>query len=175
MSRMRRSLVIVTVLFAALACRQPVTRPGEYLIDFTLEDQFGRTTTQADLAGAVSLVVVADRAARDQATAWGAEARNRWADALANQRLVLLRIAHLGPYPKALKPIVKGQLPKDPSQPVLMDWSGAFASAYELEGGNVLVLVFDAEGTLIGKRSGAEPASESGRALLEQVARAHLS
>ena len=164
------AIIAVLGLLATLACRQPVTRPGEHLITFSLEDQFGQTTTRADLAGATSLVIVADRAAREQATAWGAEALKRWPDAIADRQLVVLRVAHLGPFPKALKSIVKSQLPKDPNQPVLMDWSGAFAT-YGLEAGRVLVLTFDAEGKLIARQRGETPASDSGQGLLAQVAR----
>ena len=62
--------------------------------------------------------------------------------------------------PFFVKGFVRGKFPKERDRPVLLDWEGRFAKAYDWRPEETNVLVFDEHGTLVHQTHGTEVVAE---------------
>lgn len=141
------------------------------LFEFEIEDQFETPHTQAEVLGAVTILVWADREGSDFLEIWGAAL-----DSVYGESAVVRRgVAHVEGVPgwiPGLKGKIRGSFSREPEQWTLMDWKGRFAAAYRPTPGTVNLLVLDAQGCLQGRVSGPEPNRVLLDALAEMVGRA---
>jgi uncharacterized protein YfaP (DUF2135 family) len=130
------------------------------LIDFALTDQFGREHRRAEYEGAVLVVVGTDRGGSAHVAGWLELARDGLEELSTAGRLRALGVADLRGGPALVRPVVRAALARVVDRPVLLDWTGRFATAYGFEPGACTVLVADADGRIVHRTSGgaADPA-----------------
>ncbi len=147
-------------LLLLLACAVPaaaVELPcDERLPAFELEDQFEDERTQDDVLGTVSVLIWADRDARE----WSDDWRAMLTAALRGQvegGLVQIRAwAHTKGAPFFVKGRIRGSFPEDPARWAVLDWDGVFEEHFEPREEHVTVFVFDREGCLVARETGRE-------------------
>lgn len=129
------------------------------LVDFALADARGEEVTRADVADRPVLLIAAGRGGREASRAWGAALYDRLADELADDELVILRVADLRAVPGVLRKRITKSIARDETSRVLLDWEGSLARVYELDPDRVSLLVFDRDGRLVERvqADGLEP------------------
>ena len=119
-----------------------------FLIDFEIEDQFGHKHRDDDWRGEVLLLIGSDKD--------GSQFDDTWTRAIQNSVTTIadvgsLRIVHVADVkgvPFFLKGTVRGKFPRDSAHPIILDWKGEFANAYDFEENKANILVFDRTGLL---------------------------
>jgi len=133
----------------------------ERLPEFELEDQFEDERTQDDVLGTVSVLIWADRDARE----WSDDWRDMLTAALRGQvegDLVQIRgWAHTKGAPFFVKGRIRGSFPEEPERWAVLDWDGVFEEHFEPREEHVTVFVFDREGCLVARESGQEVEARS--------------
>jgi hypothetical protein len=137
------------------------------LIPFKLEDQFGRTHTEAECAGRVTVVLGSDRGGSRYTAQWLAGVRNAMQGATNAEQVRTFGVANVRGVPPFLRRVVTAVLPKSKDAEVLLDWEGRFATAYDFGVNCCTVLVADATGRVVLRTSGREARPE----LVAEVAR----
>lgn len=105
---------------------QPVAPPAgrappAQLPAATLRDQFGTATTLASPPGVPVVVLASDRTGSDAAGRW----QRVFRDASAGSVVRVLSVADLQGAPRLVRGLIRGQMPKDTTARVLLDWDGA--------------------------------------------------
>lgn len=156
----------VTFLAAAMLLGVATGAPGGTL-DFALEDQFGRPHEASELEGRVVVLVAADRRAQASADAWVRALREELVS--SRGEVAIVRILDLRGVPFFMRAMIRKGLSQRPDDRCLLDWDGQLARSHPLEGGVANLLVFDEEGRLVGRTSGASPEAESLASLVALV------
>ncbi len=157
------------LLICALFLAQPLEAAESVLIEFELQDQFGNKHSHSGLAGSVVLVIGSDKDGSVHNEAWGTAIHQSVADHPNYARLRNLPLADLRGVPFFAKGFVRGMMPEDPADWVLMDWKGMFPRSYAFEQALTNVLVFATDGALLLHASGAEPGDEDVDRVATQV------
>lgn len=144
------------------------------LVEFSLKDQFGTVHRRDDVEGKVVLLIGADGDGSQHNASWSKALNDSVADNPNRDELVELAHADLRGVPFFARGYVRGLMPEDPDEPVLLDWRGSLAKAYGYEPGVTNVLVFDPTGLLVARASGSEPDPAQLEALT-QALRAELN
>ncbi len=118
------------------------------LIAFELQDQFKQIHVDSTFRGSTLVVLVANKGGSLYSRKWSRTLRDSLAVWSWTDRVTVLGVAHMSGVPFFLKGFVKGKLPKDPKDWLLLDWKGQFFKSYELSGDTCNVLLFDVEGRL---------------------------
>jgi hypothetical protein len=87
----------------------------------TLRDQFGSATTLASPPGVPVVVLASDRKGSDAAGRW----QRVFQDASTGGAVRVLSVADLQGAPRLVRRLIRGQMPKDTTARVLLDWDGA--------------------------------------------------
>jgi hypothetical protein len=130
------------------------------LIPFKLDDQFGRSHTEAECAGRVTVVLGSDRSGSRYTAQWLAGVRDAMHDAPGADRVRTFGVANVRGVPTFLRPVVARALPKAKDAEVLLDWDGRFATAYDFGEGCCTVLVADPYGNVVLRTQGKEARPE---------------
>jgi hypothetical protein len=160
---MSRLLFTILMLVPAVASAECIG-----MIEFEIEDQFKEKHTHEELLGSPVVLVWSDRKGSDFMDVWD-EALD---EALIGHDVQRRSLAHVKGVPgwiPGLKGKIRGRFSDDPSEWALLDWDGKFAKAYNRTEETVNVLVFDADGCLMGRVSGDSPDPVLIAALLEQL------
>jgi predicted transcriptional regulator len=126
------------------------------LIPFKLEDQFGRTHTEAECAGRVTVVLGSDRAGSRYTAQWLTGVRDAMRGQARAERVRTFGVANVRGVPAFLRKLVTAALPKVADAEVLLDWDGRFATAYDFGEGCCTVLVADPAGRVVLRTEGRE-------------------
>ncbi len=119
---------------------------GDSLIQFEMEDQFKREYNREQFRGQVAVVIASDRE--------GSEYNREWITALIdslalNERdgdIAFIGVADVQGVPFFMKAIVRGFMPDEKENWVLLDWDGKFANTYTMKEEHCNILVFDKAG-----------------------------
>jgi hypothetical protein len=130
--------------FAAAADAQQVE-----MIDFEIEDQLEQEHTKSDLLGTSTVVLCGDRHGSKFIDAWYDTLKATIEGHPEIKGTKIVELATLKGVPFFVKGKVKNSFPKNPDRPVLLDWKGKFAKAYDLEKDVCSILLFDARGRLV--------------------------
>jgi hypothetical protein len=130
------------------------------LIPFKLDDQFGRTHTEAECAGRVTVVLGTDRAGSRFTAQWLSGVRDAMRGAANAEQVRTFGVANVRGVPPFLRRVVTAVLPKSKDAAVLLDWDGRFASAYAFGAGCCTVLVADPSGRVVLRTEGREARPE---------------
>lgn len=136
------------------------------LIEFEIEDQFKEKHTHEEVLGQVTLFTWADRDGSEYLDDWD-QALDEALDGYDVQRRALAHVKGVPGWIPGLKGKIRGHYSKNPEEWALMDWDGKFAKAYSPTENTVNVLVFSADGCLLGRISGDMPEPELISVLLE--------
>jgi len=148
-SRIAGWILLALAGFAAAEERQ--------LVDFNLKDQFGTVHRRDDVEGKVVLLIGADGDGSQFNASWSKALKASVAGNPNLDALVELAHADLRGVPFFARGYVRGLMPEDPDEAVLLDWRGSLAKAYGYEPGVTNVLLFDPTGLLVARASGTEP------------------
>lgn len=164
-------LFVMFVAFDPLAATAASDAPClDRLFEFEVEDQFKDDRTAADLLGRVSVVVWADRDAREFTDSWREAIESGLGDAIAAGDVQVRAWAHTKGAPFFVKGRVRGSFSEDRERWAFLDWDGLFRERYEPTDGEVNVFLFDRDGCLVerttGKNAGVE---EEARQIVERV------
>jgi uncharacterized protein YfaP (DUF2135 family) len=130
------------------------------LIPFKLEDQFGRTHTEAECAGRVTVVLGTDRSGSRYTEQWLTGVRDAMRGEAEAARVRTFGVANVRGVPPFLRKLVAAALPKSKDAEVLLDWDGRFATAYDFGEGCCTVLVADPLGRVVLRTGGREARPE---------------
>jgi hypothetical protein len=130
------------------------------LIPFKLDDQFGRTHTEAECAGRVTVVLGSDRGGSRYTAQWLAGVRDALRGEVNAERVRTFGVANVRGVPPFLRRVVTAVLPKSKDAEVLLDWDGRFATAYDFGEGCCTVLVADPSGRVVLRTEGREARPE---------------
>jgi hypothetical protein len=130
------------------------------LIPFKLDDQFGRTHTEAECAGRVTIVLGTDRGGSRYTAQWLAGVRDAMRGAANAEQVRTFGVASVRGVPPFLRRVVTAVLPKSKDAEVLLDWDGRFATAYDFGEGRCTVLVADPSGRVVLRTEGREARPE---------------
>lgn len=121
----------------------------DYLIDFTLYDQFDQKYTQKSFDEKILIIVGADREGSEYSDDWGAEIYKYLASRIDPNSFAIAGVADLSAVPSMLKGMVRKMFTDDPEDWVLMDWEGAFSNTYGFRSESVNIVVFNRNGKKI--------------------------
>jgi hypothetical protein len=122
--------------------------PDSTLIPFQMEDQFKQPYTDSAFRGVTLVVLVANKGGSKYSRLWSPALRDSLLSWSLADDVKLLGVADMAGVPFFLKGLVRGKLPKDPKDWMLLDWKGRFADAYACEDDTCNVLIFDAQSRL---------------------------
>jgi len=134
-----------------------------------MEDQFKQVHTDSSFRDTALLVLVANKGGSKYSRKWSPALRDSLVSWQLNDRVNLLGVATMKGVPFFLKGMVKGKLPKEPKDWMLLDWKGEFAKAYECKGDTCHVLIFDTRGWLRHRLTVGEVASSEMTAIQDQL------
>lgn len=171
---MHRSAILAAALllapaFAHAAAGEAAPPPGR-LIEFALEDQFERGYTPQSFAGRHLLILASDRGGSKFNPGWGDALRQALTAAGLRQAVEIVGVSDLRAVPGFLRSFVRGKFPDEPEKWVLMDWTGIFAEAYDLEPKACNILLFDGVGELLYRGHGREVDPATVDAVVEALA-----
>ena len=174
-SSCRRAILLVALL-ATAAAAQPPAMPAKTAdpnpVALTLEDQFDRKPTLADLRGSVVVLVYGDRKGTDACRSLGERLHVHWhptaqgqppaaaqaapVAALANvppgrpsPDVRVVPVACCGKVPGPVRSAIRSQVAKGaPEVPVWLDFADTMRGMFGLAAGEPNVVVFDAAGRL---------------------------
>ena len=126
------------------------------LAEFEIQDQFKQTHRTADLAGEVVVLVGSDRGGSAFNAAWGKALYDALDGHSRRDDVRFLPVADVRGVPFFMKAYVRGKFPEDPARWTLLDWEGVLAEAYAFHPDRCNIVVFDHEGTLVGRFHGRE-------------------
>ena len=145
---MKWSLIFVCLLAFAASLPLASTR-GTQLISFEITDQFDRLHTEAELLGAVVVMLVSDQRGSQYSDEWERGIRGSFPATEHPQGVRVVSIANLHNVPFFIRRFVKSKFPKDEQVPIWLDWHGQIAKAYGFEENYCNVFTFDESGTLV--------------------------
>lgn len=169
---MRRWLCAVSLGTSVVICGVAGAAADSTLISFSMEDQFKQAHTDSAFRDAALLVLVANKGGSKYSRKWSPALRDSLVSWQLHEPVKLLGVATMKGVPFFLKGMVKGKLPKEPKDWMLLDWKGEFAKSYECKGDTCHVLIFDSQSFLRHRLTVGEVASSEMTAiqnLLRQV------
>ena len=134
--------------------------PERVLISFELKDQFEVTHSAADLAGAIVVMVGSDREGSSYNRVWSQALVDSLTGAAGLTELRFLAVADTRGAPFFLKGLIRRTFRRKVPTPVLLDWTGKLAGAYNFEPEMSNIAVFDRAGVLRHRSHGRELDSE---------------
>ena len=154
-----KSIFVVIALFLPLIS----TASQSTLIDFAIEDQFGRVRTNDEFENKVVILVGSGRASSENNEKWG-NAIGAWMDdqeVFDTTRVIFIPHADLSAVPKMLRPVARTFFPKkDSTRWALLDWEGKLTDAYDYVADKSNILIFDKNHHLQLHIAGTEPEEE---------------
>jgi hypothetical protein len=141
---------VIAHLMAATVLTAATPAP---LLDFAIEDQFGRVHTDEDCGGAVTLLLGGGRRGVEYVDSWGPALHAALADELADGRVCSVGFAHLKGAPFFVKKKIIASFPDDPDHWTLMDWKGVIARNWGAEKEAANLYLFDRRGRLVLRRA----------------------
>ena len=119
------------------------------LVSFELEDQFEKVYTDEDYKHQIIVVISSDKGGNKYNPIWSEAILKLIHDNGMEKSIEVIGIANLKGVPFFLKGYIKGKLPKDPDNRLLLDWSGQFAKAYKFMKNVCNIAIFDQGGKLV--------------------------
>lgn len=153
--------VAIAVLVAAPAAALTVGSPAP---PFDLKDQFDRPWRMTDLRGRVVVLMAADQHSGQGMRPWG----DNLSEAFGT-KIQLLGLLDLHSYPSFLRPFVAARIRSETDKPMMLDFSGAMGTAYEVSSRYPVIVVIDRLGIVRGvyKTTFARDAFASAREAIE--------
>lgn len=142
------ALAVLLSFGAAQATEKEAHTADSTLIPFAMQDQFKQEYSDVTFRDTALLVLVANKGGSKYSRKWSPALRDSLVAWSLESRVNLLGVATMKGVPFFLKGMVKGKLPKDPKEWMLLDWKGDFAKAYECAGDTCHVLIFDRQSLL---------------------------
>ena len=142
MSGPYRWLVTACLLLAGSSL---VSAADSTLIEFELKDQFKFEHHDEDFHGKVLLVMVGNKKGGKFARVWSEHLQDSIPAWGLDDDVELLSVADMGGVPFFLKGMIRGKMPKEPNNWMLMDWGSKFHKAYDCEKDVCNIIYFDAE------------------------------
>ncbi|MCP4574271.1 MAG: hypothetical protein GY838_18065 [bacterium] len=140
-------VVILWLLIATAAIAVEDQRPE--LIRFRIKDQNDVLYTDARYRNAPLLVFWGDREGIENLGDWSPVLCDSLASELRGYRLRAVDVAHTKGAPFFVKGMIKKRLRAEGNAPVLLDWDGAFAKAYDCRKDQANILLFDRTARLV--------------------------
>lgn len=152
---MKYASLLATVMWM---CVLSVNSFGQerHLIPFEISDQFDKVYTDQHYHQKILIVIGSDKAGKAYNPVWSGAIEEALVNLGIRNHVSILGIANLKGVPFFLKGMVKGKLPKDPDNRLLLDWGGEFAKAYKFEDKVCNIIIFDKDGKLAVKTYGKE-------------------
>jgi len=116
------------------------------LVDFSLEDQFGKLHTVGYYRNSVVVLVTGDRKGSKYIEQWAPALRDSVADLVDSYRVKFLPAAHLKGVPFFIKGAIKGKFPQEREKWTLLDYKGVFKKTYDLPDDRCSLVIFDPAG-----------------------------
>ncbi|MCE5322097.1 redoxin domain-containing protein [bacterium] len=138
MRNLRFIVLIATVFTITLALRAIALQTGEKAPGFKLNDQFGKTWDLSSLSGKVVVVVVANRDSGRAMGPWVDNLKKKYGD-----KIQLLGLMDLHTIPGIGRGIAKSRIRKETKDPLMLDFNGSTAKAYDVSGKIPVVVVID--------------------------------
>lgn len=108
---------------------------------FQLEDQFGKGWSLSDLSGSVVVVVAASPKSGEAMGPWVDNMKSKY-----SSKIQLLGLMQLDDLPGIIRGMAKSRIRKETKDPLMLDFSGATAKAYEVSDKHPVVVVIDKDG-----------------------------
>ena len=142
-------------LLCALApWAQSVMGQSDALVDFELRDQFDQIHRSSDYDADVLVVIGSDRDGSEYNAQWANAIADAFRSEVASGQVEFIGVADLSVVPFFLRRMVKRRFPKEPDEPVLLDWRGQFTQTYGFESGKVNIVAFSRGRELIHRSHG---------------------
>ncbi|MEN6356314.1 MAG: redoxin domain-containing protein [Armatimonadota bacterium] len=142
-----RSSRLITVMAAVfsfgLALSAMALQTGEKAPDFKLNDQFGKTWDLSGLSGKVVVVVAANRDSGRAMGPWVDNLKKKYGD-----KIQLLGLMDLHTIPGIGRGIAKSRIRKETSDPLMLDFNGSTAKAYDVSSKVPVVVVVDSNAVI---------------------------
>ncbi len=163
------SVALLLSIMAVLLPTHPRAAQEDTLISFKIKDQFERVHADEDYHGHVVVVIASGREGRKYSRLWTRAIKDSLEDESGFDDIRFLRVANMRGIPHFMREMVRGKLPKEKENWVLLDWEGEFAEAYQFEKGASNIFVFDRHGVLVHQTHGREPAQAELGAVLAKL------
>ena len=139
----------IRIQFFILILASAVFTQDSTLIEFNMEDQFKGKYTHSQFLGKVLIVVGSDREGSQYNESWGRAIYDSLIAIQLGDSITFLAVANVGGVPRLFRGYVRGKFPKNGHRPVLLDWAGKFADAYQYQSGCTNILLFNKKGWLL--------------------------
>ncbi|MDH4068843.1 MAG: hypothetical protein OEV30_00310 [Ignavibacteria bacterium] len=139
------------------------------LIQFELEDQFGRLYTEQNWNDSILVIIGADRGGSEFTGRWGKALLDSIGTSVAGTPVSYVGLSDLDAVPFFMTGLVRSKFPDDPDEWVLMDWDGEFPDAYHFTEGATNILVFNLKRELIHRTAGREIESGTLDRLIQSI------
>ncbi len=164
-------ITILAALSLFLACTAAADSL-QNLIRFRIKDQHNAIHTDSRFTGAPLLTVWGDRKGATHMKYWSPSLTDSLSSELESFRLCRLDIGHVKGAPFFVKGRIKKSFRRDWQNPVLLDWKGVFAKAYECPDDSCTIMLFNRENILTKRWVVAAPDSTTMRIILEATRKA---
>jgi peroxiredoxin len=135
----------IVLLLAAHALGLEVGKPAPA---FSLDDQFGATWKLDDLKDKVVVMVAATRESGNTMGPWVDHIKSRYASQLKNSTLQRLGLMDLHTVPGIGRGFARSRIRRETKGPLMIDFNGATARAYQVNDKHPVVVVIDKEGVV---------------------------
>jgi peroxiredoxin len=122
---------------------------GEKAMEFTLQDQYGKTVTLREYYGRTVVLLACDKEGSPQKTGWIKAIRDKYADRVAVQG-----IADVSSVPFFLKTKIRNDFKKD-GDSILLDWKGEVFRSYGFAKAVPNIVLIDGRGVIRHRSSGS--------------------
>lgn len=172
MDQYRRSLLIVgcaILLIGVPVADASADEVESSLIRFEIKDQFDQVHTNEMYIGRVLVIVGGDRDGSLHSRHWMKAIRDTLGETYNPARLEVVGVAHLKGVPFFIKGLVKGKMPKEPENWLLLDWKGRFNKAYQFTEKAANILIFDRNGQKVYQTDAQEVEAEALSTILSRL------
>ncbi len=153
---MRRQILAILSIAATLMIPSQSLAKSAELVDFELEDQFGKVHRRADVQGKIVLLIGSDKGGSSFNGSWSQAIRASLKNHPEYDQISELPYSDLRGVPFFIKGFIRGKFPENPDNWVLMDWKGVIAKSYKFVPKASNTLVFAPDGALVYHASGRE-------------------
>jgi hypothetical protein len=140
--------VAVILLVALLASTGALADDEPPLLSYSIEDQFGRTHTEAACDGAVRVVLGGDRKGSEYVGEWGPRLHRSLGREIDQGLVCSIGFAHLKGAPFFVRRKIIDSFPRNPEAWTLLDWKGHFVRTWGGQKKAANLFVFDRDGRL---------------------------
>ncbi|MBN1501776.1 MAG: hypothetical protein JW982_16580 [Spirochaetes bacterium] len=164
MCKLIRSVIIcmIVIIFPVIT-----TGTKMELINFELEDQFGKIHSTHEYRNAPFIILGCDRKGSDYVEEWGLKIKRILKDLHGHNNIKILGVADLSGIPHFIFPAIKKELPHNVI--ILIDDRGLFSKSYKFEKNSINILIFDSNGSIIKKYNFKKSTIESGEKVAESL------